>query len=276
MSVFFTMVVTIYNLFFYHNNIKLSFIAYICKFIYLFSCFTLNFHMKKIYLLPGLMTDESLWSRVLLLLKSDYELIPLDIPLYDDFDKVCEELNLIFENEHINLLGFSLGSYIASYYAIKYEKKVNKLFLLAGSASFINEDEVLKRKQALLHMQSFGFKGLSNKKVLSLIEKKNHTDKELIKTIKNMYNKLGFEIYKKQMELSFKREDISEQLSSLNIPIKLFYSSEDRLFDYKALNKIKSKAKKNITFAKIVGTSHMIPLEEPTILAKEIRNWMES
>lgn len=230
--------------------------------------------MKKIYLLPGLMTDERLWCRLKPLLEKDYELVHVPIPLVEDFDKACIELDNVFKEEKINLLGFSLGSYLASYFAIKNPKKIDKLFLLAGSASFIDDEEVKKRELSLIQMDKFGFKGLSRKKVISLIEEKSYEDEELINTIKDMYSELGFKVFKAQMELSFKRVDISEELTSLEFPIKLYYSSDDRLFNYSSLAKLKEKNKGNITFVQREGKSHMLSLEDSDNLAKEIKEWV--
>lgn len=220
------------------------------------------------------MTDERLWSKLNPLLEEKFELIHVPIPLTTNFEDAIKELDIIFKEEKINLLGFSLGSYLASYYAIKYPTKIDKLFLLAGSASFIDKDEVEKRKTVLKQMEQFGFKGLSTKKVLTLIEEKNSTNNSLIELIKDMYKDLGFEVYKSQMELSFTRIDIVNELTSLELPIKLFFSTKDRLFNYQSLEKIAEKNKENIELVSRVGTSHMIPLEDPITLSKEVIKWL--
>ncbi len=230
--------------------------------------------MKKIYLLPGLMTDERLWNRIIPLLEKEYELIHIPIPLKDNFDEVCETLDQYFLEDKINLLGFSFGSYIAAYYAIKNQRRINKLFLLAGSGSFLNEKEIKRRRDMLALIDKFGFKGLSSKKVFDMIEEKNHNDTELIDIIKSMFFDLGKDTYKKQMELSFKRYDISEQISSLSIPITFYYTDHDKLFDYKALDKVIEKKCENISFVNAQGSSHFIPLEDPISLAKGIKQWI--
>ena len=220
------------------------------------------------------MTDERLWCRIKELVSDEFELVHIAIPLCEDFDQLCDILDGYFKEEKINLLGFSFGSYIGAYYAIKNPSKINRLFLLAGSASFLLEDEIQRRKESIKLMDNFGFKGLSRKKILDLIEDKNHDDIQLINTIKDMFFDLGLDTYKNQMELSFKRDDISEELSSLNMPITLFYASHDKLFDYTALAKIKKKNRENIKMIEKEGSSHFIPLEEPNALIREIKNWM--
>lgn len=106
------------------------------------------------------MTDEKLWSRLKPYLESDYELVHMNLPLTTDFDKAVEELNEKIKDEKIFLLGFSLGGYIASYFAIKYPLKIEKLLIVAGTPSSMNEDEIIKRKLTLQQMNNLGFKGL--------------------------------------------------------------------------------------------------------------------
>ena len=73
---------------------------------------------EKIYFIPGLMTDNRLWKRVLPLLDDKYEIVHISIPQSTDFDEINKILFEKFKNEEkINLLGFSLGGYIASYFA---------------------------------------------------------------------------------------------------------------------------------------------------------------
>ncbi len=228
---------------------------------------------EKIYLLPGLMTDERLWSRVLPLLEEDYKLVHIPIPLSDDFEKISEELESLFKEKKINLLGFSLGAYIASYFSVKNPQIINRLFLLAGTPSCMNEDEIEKREHTLKQMNKLGFNGLSHKKVLTLIEEKNYNDEELIQIIKDMFVDLGVDVYNLQMNLTFNRKDLYKELTSLTFPIKFFYSKQDRLLNHNSLEYIRDEHK-NIILLSREGTSHMISLEEPETLAREIRDWM--
>ena len=229
---------------------------------------------EKIYLLPGLMTDQRLWQRLIPFLENEFELLHIPLPLTDDFEEASNELEKIFKDEKINLLGFSLGAYLASYFTIKNPKRVNRLFLVAGTPSEMREDEIRKRKQTLEQMNNLGFKGLSHKKVLSLIEESNKNDEELIQIVKDMFVDLGQEVYNIQMNSTFNRKDLHKELLSLTIPIKIFYSTEDRLFTHSSLDNFKDEHK-NIKKVSREGTSHMLPLEVPKKLSIEIKDWMK-
>ena len=93
---------------------------------------------EKIYLIPGLMTDERLWSRIKPFLQNEYELVHVPIPHTEDFDEIIDILFNLFKEEKVNLLGFSLGGYIASYFAITYPNRVNRLFMVAATPGASN------------------------------------------------------------------------------------------------------------------------------------------
>lgn len=217
------------------------------------------------------MTDERLWSRLKPYLE-EYELIHLPLPLTDDFDKAIEEIDKKIEDENIYLLGFSLGAYVASYYTIKYPNKVKKLFLVAGTPSAMNEDEIVKRRMTLNQMNKFDFKGLSYKKAQSLLEKSNQNDEGLIHLVQDMFLNLGAEVYNIQMESTLVRKNIYNELIKSNIPTKFYYSTEDRLLTHKSLENFKEEHK-NISLSSRTGTSHMIPLEFPSSLSCKIKEW---
>jgi pimeloyl-ACP methyl ester carboxylesterase len=230
---------------------------------------------EKIYLIPGLMCDDRLWERLSPYLKDNYELVYLTIPLTSNFDEIIKILDKEFREEKINLFGFSFGAYISSYYAVKNPHRVKRLFLNAGTPSVMTPKEVEKRNNMLDMMKSFGFQGISSKKVASLLEDPNHNDENLVNLIKNMYVDLGEEVYIAQIKTINNRIPLEQDLINLTIPIKMFYSTNDRLLNYKSLDNF-TKEHKHITKISRVGTSHMIPLEMPKLLSDEIKSWMNS
>ena len=229
---------------------------------------------EKIYLIPGLMTDERLWSRIIPLLKDEYELIHVPIPHTGDFDEIIDILFNLFTEDKVNLLGFSLGGYIASYFAITYPNRVNKLFMLAATPGSSSEAEIERRKQKFTVIEQEGFLGLSYEKAKSLVEEKNQNDEELIKIIQDMFMDLGKETFITQLTSTFHRKDLFIDLLNLDIPIWFHYSIDDRLLSTRALKKL-NLVEHNMKLIPRVGTSHNIPLEEPELLSNILRTWMK-
>ena len=233
---------------------------------------------EKIYLIPGLMTDERLWSRIKPFLENDYELIHIPIPHTEDFDEIIDILDKQFSNdseEKVNLLGFSLGGYIASYYAITYPNRLNRLLMVAATPGSSSEAEIERRKEKFTVIEKEGFKGLSYDKAKSLVEKKNKDDSELIKIIQDMFIDLGKERFITQLTSTFYRKDLFTDLVNLDLPIWFYYSEDDRLLSPNALDRLLNN-EHNMKLISRIGTSHNIPLEEPRILSDVIKDWMES
>ena len=233
---------------------------------------------EKIYLIPGLMTDERLWSRIKPLLENEYELIHIPIPHTEDFDEIIDILDKQFSNdleEKVNLLGFSLGGYIASYYAITYPSRLNRLLMVAATPGSSSEAEIERRKEKFTVIEKEGFKGLSYDKAKSLVEKKNKDDSELIKIIQDMFIDLGKERFITQLTSTFYRKDLFADLVNLDLPIWFYYSEDDRLLSPNALDRLLNN-EHNMKLISRVGTSHNIPLEVPDLLSDVIKDWMES
>lgn len=221
----------------------------------------------KIYLLPGLMCNDKLWSKIELYLKAKYELIYLCLPLKDSIDEMLD--SLYFKEEKINLLAFSLGGYLASSFAIKYPHKINKLFIISCSLTSLDKNEIIIREKLLSQMNTLTFSGLSKKRVQNFLDEKNQNNKELIYLIQNMYKDLGKNVLIKQMKSTINRKNLLDEILDLDIDMKIYYSQEDKLINHKWLKEFETKNKKFI-FIISSGSSHFLPLEKSKELIKEI------
>jgi len=229
----------------------------------------------KLYLIPGLMTDERLWNGLIPFITDEIEVVYLKIPNSSDFDEIVETLNQQIKDTNINLLGFSLGGYISSYFSCKYPNKVARLFTVSATPGTTSTEEIQRRKQKLIDFQHKGEFGLDFEKAKSLLEEQNQKDLQLIQTIVDMYNDLGKNTFITQLTSTFYRVNLFSKLEKLHIPIYMFYSNNDRLLDQKSLKELESK-KHHIKLFKREGTSHNIPLEFPEQLAFYIKEWIKS
>ncbi|MGP2656079.1 alpha/beta fold hydrolase [Malaciobacter sp. WC5094] len=227
---------------------------------------------EKIYMIPGLMTDERLWSRIKPLLEEKYEIVHTPIPHSEDFDEIIDILFEQFKEEKVNLLGFSLGGYIASYFAITYPNRVNKLFTVAATPGASTEAEIERRKEKFIVIEKEGFQGLTYEKAKSLVEKQE--DEELIKIIQDMFLDLGKETFVSQLTSTFYRKDLFEDLTHLDMPIWFFYSKDDRLLNQNSIHRLDTVEHKMKVICR-EGTSHNIPLEVPKDLCELIKKWMK-
>lgn len=227
---------------------------------------------EKLYLIPGLMNNERLWNRLKNHLDKVFEFVYLDIPNVQTFDEINDYLNEKIKDEKINLLGFSLGAYISSYFAIKNESKIKRLFIIASSLSATKEKEIKKRESILQNIKNYKIKNLSSKQISFLFSKENQNNKEFLDLISQMYNSFSKESYISQLGISLKRKDIYNDLLALNLAIFICYSIDDILIDKKAMEVLKNK--ENIKYIEIQSSSHMLPLEYDEFLSNEIQSFI--
>lgn len=218
------------------------------------------------------MCDDRLWSKLIPYLGQYYELKFIKIPQEKNLDEIANKIVEEIGHDKINLFGFSLGGYIASLIAVKYQNKVKKLFITACSCCDLPTDEIIKREEFISFTKKFGFKGLSSKKVKSLLSESNQNNKVLIKLIQNMYKDSGEDTFFSQFIATLRREDLINKLSKLDVPITFLYSKNDNLVNTNWLNKFKNMSLKS-SFIELEGRSHMLPLENVDELSTEILRW---
>lgn len=229
---------------------------------------------EKIYFIPGLMTDIRLWSKSLPLLKDDFEIIHIPIPSSTDFDEIVDILNKEFKEDKINILGFSLGGYIASYFTCKYPQRVKRLFTVAATPGTTSKIELERREKKLVDFENSSEFGLDIEKAIMLLEEQNQSDLTLAKTMVDMFNDLGRDTFLTQLKSTFNRVDLFDKLKDKTIPMYMLYSSNDRLLDLEALDKLHNQ-KHNIKLIIRDGTSHNIPLEFPELFANSVKEWIK-
>ena len=155
---------------------------------------------EKIYFIPGLMTDSRLWSKALPFLENEFEIVHVPIPNSTNFDEIVEILNNQFEEEKINILGFSLGGYIASYFTCKYPNKVKRLFTVAATPGTTSKIEKVRREKKLEEFESLNdFFGLDLEKAIMLLEEQNQSDISLAQIMVDMFNSLGKDTFITQL-----------------------------------------------------------------------------
>lgn len=232
-----------------------------------------EFVRKKLHLIPGTMCTKKLWVAVQPYLHSSFELVYLDIPKGKSFDELSEYYDNIFGNDTVNLIGFSLGGYIATYYAMLHPERIKKLFIISNSPTNLPIKELDNRRSILKHVKKHGYKGISRKKVSNLLDSKNQTN-HFINLILEMDYDLGENEFISQYQCTSERKDLFQAIIQFPFYTHMYYSDNDKLINSKWLNELKN-ASPTLSLISTSGTGHMLPLEKPSELASYINSWIE-
>lgn len=220
----------------------------------------------KVYALPGTMCNERLWHQLQTLLKGEVELVHIPLPMNKNLDELATWLNETLSEDKVNLLGFSLGGYLAAKFAVRYPDKLNKLFIVANSPCELSDTEI-KQREAILHIvHPDTYKGVSDQRAKQLLDNNNHNQAH-VNTIKQMDVELGAQQLISQLTYTTQRTDLLVDMSLLTFPVFLYYSEQDSLINTPWITKLQSTSTQ-CQVVTLPGSSHMLPLEKPKQLAK--------
>jgi len=226
---------------------------------------------KKVYFLPGTMCDERLWALVTPLLDTCIEPIFLSIENHQSLSALAQSLADKLPKQGVDLVGFSLGGYIASYFSCHYPNRVNRLAVIANSPCALNTQELSQRKMLVEQVKTVGYQGISHERVSAYFDS-SASAAPFVRLIQAMDKSLGVETFVSQLTHTSVREDLSFALTQRKIPTLFCYSVNDTLVNQSWLSQLVEQSHycSQLTFQ---GKGHMLPLEQPQQIAQQLSQW---
>jgi len=232
---------------------------------------------EKIYFIPGTMCDVRLWEEVwptlTITLGDKYQLVHLPIPAKSNIEEILVELRACISDSNINLVGFSLGGYLASAIYHFSPEIVNRLFI-AGNIPCSLPNQELQSRQRIVHwVKKNGYSGLPKKRAVELLHSDNQCNKIIIAKMIAMDKALGVKILLQQLAATTHRQDLFTDILKATIPVTFVYGIEDNLVNSQLFDKIPCN-NSLIQTVEIPNAGHMLPLEQPDAMAEEILRWL--
>ncbi|MCW8834491.1 MAG: alpha/beta hydrolase [Colwellia sp.] len=235
---------------------------------------------QKVYLIPGTMCNERLWSAILPLIEKTvgeyFEFVHVKIPRNKSFQALSIFLNDFFQEDKVTLIGFSLGGYIASHFASSYPHRIAKAMIISNSPCALHHVEEMQRQDIIEFIQRYGYKGMSKARAAQLLDTNRWTDQQLtqlIDILRLMDAELGEVEFKSQMVNTSKRDDLFKQLANSLAPLTFYYSEDDALVNSSWLEKLQQQAD-NCLMICSNGASHMLPLEKADECSEQVIEWL--
>ncbi|PAJ76373.1 hypothetical protein CJF42_00280 [Pseudoalteromonas sp. NBT06-2] len=225
-----------------------------------------------VYLLPGTMCNEMLWHDLQDVICDEVTLNHIELPSGDTIDEITDGLLSVLPNKKVNLIGFSMGGYIACYFATKFPNRVKKLFIISNTPCELNDNELKQRETAVEWLKLYGYSGISRKKAANMVDE-NQQDERVIKKIIAMDKQLGESVFLSQILVTTNRADLTNKLINTKIDITFYFSEYDTLINKVWLANY-HKLNDNAKVIKQIGSGHMLPLEQPLLLKGYIENWL--
>lgn len=223
--------------------------------------------LQPIVFFPGTLCDERVWMPVWAQLNcAQKAYVPLQWAENIQHMMMLTEDRVESFSEPVHLVGFSMGGYIASQYAINNPHKVASLTLIGYCSEGLSKQELEQRQLLLKTIDNKKYKGASIARTQQFLHGKNHNNTELIATVMTMSNDLGPSVLKAHITSCTPRPSLTRQLASTSIKINIIGAEADLIAPLKQLD-LMHKTLNNSHFDLITEAGHMMMLEQPTQVA---------
>lgn len=213
------------------------------------------------------MCDPLLWSYMRTELEQQFDLVHLVIPVADELEAVLSGLQSQLPEEPVNLLGFSLGGYLATCLAELLPTRFNRLLIVSNSPCKLPDSELKQRQQTIKWLSQFPYSGITDKKIEQMLALDNRANLEIKSIIKTMERNLGYDCLLKQLTATSDRQDKSSVISNSKAQWHFCFGEEDNLVNFDWIQQI---IEQGVNVYNIANCGHMLPLEQPSELVNII------
>lgn len=228
--------------------------------------------MKNLLLIPGLLSDKTLWKPVLRTFKDNYHSEIINVASCKKIEElsqsICENIN-----KEVVLIGFSLGAWIAlNVYSIlpNYCKALILISSAPGSLTTTTRQHFLTYIQQI---SSGNFEEFIKADYEQDVSISNKNDQNLKSTLMGMMRNHGPQVAINQLNAMLMFKGDFSNLSYVHCPTLLIRGIDDKSINIKRQEEILSEINK-AELAIVPNSAHYIPLENPNVTASIIENWL--
>ncbi len=218
------------------------------------------------------MCDERLWLDIQTHLPERFDLVHVPIPEGINTTAVVEKIAAKLPTEKVNLVGFSLGGYLAAAFALACSQRVKKMMIVSNMPCALPDAEIRERERIVSWVKCNGYKGVPIKRIQSLLSGFAERDNNIIEKMRAMDNTLGEHTLLQQLVSTTERKDLLADIPTLTMKTKFCIGDEDTLVDISTLRTVVDHPP-HLSLEVFSKTGHMLPLEQPRLLAEHIVNW---
>jgi len=170
-------------------------------------------------------------------------------------------------NDKVHLIGFSMGGYIATQFALAHPEQVASLTLIGYSPAGLSKAEIQQRKQIVAALGKGRFKPMSNARLAQLIWQHGPHAELAMSINREMEQDLGGAVLKYHMQATSERPDYVSGLASAPFPIHIVAAKHDQIAPSLQLKEISQQISAS-AFFEIADSGHLSPLEQTEQLAR--------
>ena len=216
-------------------------------------------------LIPGLLSDRSVWKQQIKALQRHATIIIPDINQFNNADDLIEHI-IAISPPQFYLAGHSMGGWLAIELMRKYSARVRKLCILATSASLDSAKKMQLRKQCINSIST-----VPTDELVNFLAGLYAYKPEIKQTITDMF-KRNIDALGPQQQAMIQRRCCKDILATINVSTIVLVGEEDKEF-FKSTKYIADHIP-NASFVIVNDCGHMLLLEKPEDCTAIILDWL--
>lgn len=220
---------------------------------------------KPIVFLPGTLCDARLWMPVWRhLICHERQYVPLQWA--ETLEQMLGLLEHTVADRQVQLVGFSMGGYIASLFALKYPHLADSLTLVGHHSQGLSNKEASLRGKLISALNKGQFRPMSKERLADFVHKKQLENPAVAGTIRDMEQDLGGSVLLYQTQATTPRQSLTDALQNAPFDLHLVAGSEDQIVSLPVVQQMHQAIPRSQLHI-ITDAGHMLPLEQPLQLA---------
>jgi pimeloyl-ACP methyl ester carboxylesterase len=230
-----------------------------------------NSEQSGVVLVPGFMTDDSLWAAMATALSTAGPLHYANLNAGDSIAALARHVLAGCPPTFV-LVGFSMGGYVAREIVRLAPQRVRALVLIASSARADTPLLARQRAEAAQAVPATAFRGLSRGAIAASLHPRLARDAAMVERVRAMGVAVGHDVFVRLSLL--RRGDDRDRLGVIGCPTLVIAAAQDQLRGLDEARELVDGIP-GATLHIIDDAGHMLPLEQPDLLARTMLTWLE-
>jgi pimeloyl-ACP methyl ester carboxylesterase len=234
----------------------------------------MRFVKQPLLLVPGLLCDRALWAPQVEALSEIADIRIAQVSQQDTLREMAESALRDAPSARFALAGLSMGGYVCMEILRQAPHRVTRLALLDTRARPDDPEETLRRHELMrLAQTARGFTPVTNRMLPLLVHPARVKDEALVRTIREMADRIGVEGYLRQQQAIIARPDSRLDLRKVRVLTLVLCGRQDAITPLDMHEEMASI----IPGAKLVvieDCGHLSTLERPDEVNAALRDWL--
>lgn len=224
-----------------------------------------------IFLLPGLLCDETVWEHQIASLEPYAD---IRVPVFRGLSsfRVMALQVLRDAPSRFSVVGHSMGGRVALEMMHLFPERIDKFVLISTGVHRVQPGEATQRWSLVNLAEEQGMEALAEVWIPAMVHPGRHQDAELIEKIRTMVLRSTPDDYVGQISAALTRADQSRYLSAIRHKVLLMCGNEDTWSPLSQHEEICRQLRRG-RLCGIPDAGHMVMMEQPEAVSARLLKW---